>query len=220
MTRCAVCGTPAPEEFRPPRAVQAPDLDGRPGEPARSTLARWVATCHTCGASAPDLSALPAGTAKIIAGEDYLALRQPGPAMAHLRWARLAEAAGQRRHAAEALLAAAWATEDSDLPSGDLRRRAALLFAPPDDDAGLLRLIDILRRAGAFEEAASLAGSAKPQDETGAAILAFERARIGARDPGRHQISAALPPPAHRPHVSHGKTPAPGFLKNLFARRS
>ena len=41
----------------------APDLDGRPGEPARSTLPRWVQVCPACNAAARDLSFLAPGAA-------------------------------------------------------------------------------------------------------------------------------------------------------------
>jgi hypothetical protein len=163
---------------------------------------------------------LPAGTAEIIAEEAYRSLQKPGPGMAFLRWGLIAEQACLRTDAAEAVLAAAWATEDAGLPSAGLRLRAATLFGKPGNDAETLRLIDILRRAGAFAQADAVSGTVIPRDETSVAILTFERARIAAKDAGRHQISAALPPPAHRPHVSHGKTPAPGFLQKLFSRRS
>ena len=56
---CGVCGGPARPAFRAPQPEIAPDLDMRPGEPARSTLRDWVQVCPRCGAAAPDLSALP-----------------------------------------------------------------------------------------------------------------------------------------------------------------
>ena len=44
-------------------------------------------------------------------------------------------------------------------------------------------------------------------------------ARIAAADAGSYRISSALRPPAHSPHVAHGKRPAAkGFLARLFGR--
>lgn len=217
---CSVCGAPARPPFRAPTAELAPDLDHRPGEPARSTLPRWVATCRRCGASGPDLSALPAGAADVVRSEAYRALRTPGPAMPFLRWALICERTGDPVAAAEATLHAAWALDDAGQDAADLRRRAVALFGEPDGPEDALRLIDVLRRAGEFAAAASraaaLAGTAL--DENSAAILAFQRNRIAAADPARHMISSALRPPARRPHVTHGRAEAPGFWGRLLGR--
>ena len=43
--------------------------------------------------------------------------------------------------------------------------------------------------------------AAQEHEETARLIIAFQQARIGLRDIGRHLISAALPPPSHAPHV-------------------
>jgi hypothetical protein len=216
MSACALCGTPAPPKFSVPRPVQPPDLDGRPGEPARSTLRRWILTCRGCGAAAPDLSALPKAAAPVVASSEFLAIS--GPAAAALRWALIAENLGQTREAAAATLEAAWALEDAEEPAGMLRREAAQKFYPPRDTAEALRLIDNLRRAGAFDEAEKLARATKAPDDSAASILAFELARIAARDAGRHLLSEAIRPPAYRPHVSHGRPAGRGLLKRWFSR--
>jgi hypothetical protein len=61
-----------------------------------------------------------------------------------------------------------------------------------------------------------LAGRELP--ETARLILAFQQSRIAQRDVGRHLISAALPPPAHAPHVSHGKRAQTGFWSRLLRK--
>ena len=93
---CSVCGTPARPPFRAPTAELAPDLDHRPGEPTRSTLPRWITTCRRCGASGPDLAALPAGADDVVRSDAYRALRTPGPAMPFLRWALICERTGDQ----------------------------------------------------------------------------------------------------------------------------
>ncbi len=217
---CSVCGASARPPFRAPTAELAPDLDHRPGEPARSSLPRWVATCRRCGASGPDLSALPEGAAEVVRSVAYRALRATDPAMPFLRWALICERTGDPAAAAEATLQAAWALDDAGQDAADLRRRAAALFGEPDGPEDALRLIDILRRAGDFAAAASRAAAldGTALDENSAAILAFQRDRIAAADPARHMISSALRPPARRPHVTHGQTEATGFWGRLFGR--
>jgi len=217
---CSVCGAPARPPFRAPAAELAPDLDHRPGEPARSTLPHWVATCRRCGTSGPDLSALPSGVKDIVQSEAYRALRTPGPAMPFLRWALICERTGDPAAAAEATLHAAWALDDTGEDAANLRRRATVLFGEPNGPEDALRLIDVLRRAGDFAAAASRAAilDGTALDENSAALLAFQRDRIAAADPARYMISSALRPPARRPHVTHGRAEATGFWGRLFSR--
>ena len=204
---CAICQTKCRPPFRAPAAELAPDLDGRPGEPARSTLSRWVALCPGCGAAAPDLAALPPTAAPIVHSDDYRA--EPDR---FLRWSRLAP---DPQAAAEAILQAAWLREDKEQDGADLRRRAAAAW-----HGDPLRRVDILRRAGALAEATALAGSITGLDEDGSRILAFQQDRIAAADTARHAISSALRPPARTPHASHVQKPSnkPGLLARLFGR--
>jgi hypothetical protein len=101
-----------------------------------------------------------------------------------------------------------------------LRRKVAALWGETAETETALRRLDVLRRAGAFEEAEQWAATlaTRPLDDTAQAIVAFQRGRIARRDVGRHLISSALPPPAHAPHVAHGGRPAPGLWGRLFRR--
>ena len=226
LPACAVCGTPARPPFRAPSAELAPDLDLRPGEPTRSTLLNWIATCRRCGASAPDLSAMPNGAGDFVRSAGYKTLRTTGPAMPALRWAYLCEHLGRRAEAAEATLQAAWALDDAGQDAAEVRRRAVALWGEPQGTEDTLRLVDVLRRAGDFAAAEARAATLDDaaQDENTAAILAFQRARIAEGDTGRHMISSALRPPARRPHVTHGQDRAAGqgqgssFWGRLFGR--
>ena len=205
---CAVCGTACRPPFRAPAAELAPDLDGRPGEPARSTLTRWVALCRGCGAAAPDLACLPEVAAGIVGQAEYAA--EPDR---FLRWSIIAAGIGDEAAAAEALLQAAWLREDRGEDAADLRRRAADCWRGDP-----LRRIDILRRAGAMAEAEALAAGLDGLDEDQRRIVAFERERITAGDPARYAISSALRPPARTPHVTHvqKQSAKPGLLSRLF----
>lgn len=221
---CAVCGEPARPPFRAPQPEIAPDLDMRPGEPTRSTLADWIQTCRSCGAVGPDLAALPASAASVVRSDAYRALGMESAeeTLPFRRWAMIARAAGDDAAAAEALLQAGWAADDAAAVSeaAALRREVAAAWASARDAETGLRRLDVLRRAGAFEEATTWAAAlaAMPLDETARLVLAFQQARIAERDIGRHLISRALPPPAHAPHVSHGRRERTGLWTRLFRR--
>ena len=218
---CAVCGAPARPPFQAPPPELAPDLDLRPGEPTRSTLARWVHTCRGCGASGPDLAALPRDAAETVRTPDYRALSGPAPERPFLRYALLCEAAGERDEAAGAVLQAAWVLDDQGADAVALRRRAAALWGQGATVQDGLRVLDVLRRAGALEEAAAqlagLAGRAE-LEETDRALLDYQRGLLERADTGRHLMSSALRPPAHRPHVTHGRVAKRGFWDRLVGR--
>ena len=213
MSACALCGTPSPPPFRAPAQEGSPDLDGRPGEPTRSTLRRWVLSCRGCRACAPDLAALPAAAKDIVRTEQYRRLASP-----FLRWAALVAGTPDE---AEALLQAAWDAEDEGRDASDLRRRAAELWPQPADAEAALRSADIQRRAGLLAEAARTLDALAPDlDDAAARVAAFERARILTGDTGRHLLSSALRPPARTPHVLHGKRATGGFWTRLLGSRS
>lgn len=219
---CGACGAPARPAFRAPQPEIAPDLDMRPGEPARSTLPDWVQACPACRAAAPDLAALPS-TARAVAGsEEYKALATSvlEETLPFRRWALICERSGDRPNQAEGLLQAAWAADDAAAAAEAARLRiqvAALWGGTEDVELGLRRL-DVLRRAGAFDEARAWAEALMQRtgEETARAIIGFQGARIAARDIGRHLISSAMPPPSHAPHVSHGKRASTGFWSRLI----
>lgn len=202
----------------------------RPGEPARSTLVNWVRTCRGCGAAAEDLTTLPEAARAVVASPAYRALADAGSAdtLPFRRCAMLLAETGAPDRAAEALLWAAWAADDAEhgAEAASLRRRVATLWGDSAGGELGLRRLDVLRCAGATEAAAEWADRlmARGVDELGQSIVAYQRRLIAAGDTGRHLISSALPPPAHKPHVSHGPKPAtgrkaaPGFFGRLFGR--
>ena len=207
--RCGVCGAETPPPFNAPPAELAPDLDLRPGEPTRSTLRRWLQTCVSCRATAPDLAMLAPELRAVVESETYLAETNP-----FLRWAAL-------QPQAEAWLQAAWFADDrnDETAATEARLKAVELWGKSTNTASALRLLDVLRRAGKFADAAALAERLAdgPIDENSARIVAFQQARVHAGDNGRHLISSALRPPARTPHVAHGKA-ASGFWGRLLGR--
>ncbi len=208
MSDCALCGSPAPPPFRAPAPESAPDLDLRPGEPTRSSLPRWILQCRTCGACGPDLAALPGSAAAVTQTRTY-----QGERSRFRRWVMLVAGTPVE---AEALLQAAWEMDDRGEDATLLRRQASAVWGQPADAEQTLRLVDVLRRAGAFDEAAAqLPPLANASDDTTRRIAAYQQARIAARDTGRHLMSSALRPPATKPHVAHGRGDV-GFWGRLF----
>jgi hypothetical protein len=221
---CGVCGNPVRAAFRAPQPEIAPDLDMRPGEPARSTLRDWIQVCSKCGAAVPDLTALSPAARPVVESDAYRMLSTTGSeeTLPFRRWALICEQAGNPAEQAEALLQAAWAADDAAAMSepAKLRQQVAALWAGTTDVELGLRRLDVLRRAGQFDEASDWARvlTERGPDELAGTIIAFQSARIAQRDVGRHLISSALPPPSHAPHVSHGKRATTGFWSRLLRK--
>jgi len=219
--RCGVCGTESRHPpFRPSPPEQAPDLDLRPGEPVRSTMARWLQQCPGCGYAAPDISRAHPAAAEAVRAAPFRALLAdnniPPLGRRFLAWALVLEETGALHASAEATLHAAWVADD--LGRQDLARAwrldAVALWrgGPPLDPEQTVRVVDALRRAGAWDDAAATAeGLARAEPpEAVAQVIVLERRLIEAQDAGRHTVASALPPPSRRPHVSHQKIEARG----------
>lgn len=209
---CGVCGAEIRAPFQRPAAESSPDLDMRPGEPARSTLRRWVDTCPFCEASAPDLTALSRSSRMVMSMPNYLSARGLRVALPFLRWAMLCPP----EERAEAMLWAAWVADDVGETeiAKTYRKQAAGFWPEPMTLASALRLVDVLRRCGdlAGAKAQAEAIAALELDETSARIVAYQLRLIAAGDLTRHRLSSALPPPAHTPHVAQQQPAKPrGF---------
>ncbi|MFC3126092.1 hypothetical protein ACFOD4_13575 [Pseudoroseomonas globiformis] len=210
--RCAVCGTESRQaSFRPSPPEQAPDLDLRPGEPLRGSMARWLQQCPHCGYSAPDIGRAHPAAAEAVAAAPFRALiaesTHPPLARRFLAWAHVLEETGALHAAAEATLHAAWVADDLDRPelAAQWRQEAVALWrsGPRLDAEQTVRVIDALRRSEAWGDAAATteALGASGPSETVAQVLRLERRLIAAQDAGRHTLASAAPP-APRPHVA------------------
>src|SRR5271155_2207768 len=95
---CGVCGGSVRPAFRAPQPEIAPDLDMRPGEPARSTLRDWVVVCSHCGAAAPDLGALPGSARAVVESDAYRLLSTSAleETLPFRRWALICSGLGDR----------------------------------------------------------------------------------------------------------------------------
>lgn len=233
-TVCGVCGTESRQlAFRAAAPEQAPDLDLRPGQPVRGTMARWLQQCPHCGYAAPDITQAHPAAAQAVGAANFRALlneaSHPPLARRFMAWALVLEETGALHAAAEATLHAAWTADDlgrTDLASAWRLEAVALWRSGPALDVEQrVRVVDALRRAEAWEDAADAAHALlrEGQPEAVAQVVMLELRLIDARDSGRHSVATALPPPARRPHVSHQASirrgaGLRGWLKRLFGR--
>ena len=234
LPRCAVCGTGSRQPpFRPGPPEQAPDLDLRPGEPVRSTMARWLQQCPGCGYCAPDITRAHPAAAEAVRAAPFRALLAdssiPPLGRRFLAWALVLEETGALHASAEATLHAAWVADDLGRP--DLARAwrldsvALWRGGPPLDPEQTVRVVDALRRAEAWDDAAHTAETLARQEppEVVAQVVSLERQLIDAQDAGRHTVASAMPPPSRRPHASHHRIAARGEglwakLRRLFGK--
>jgi hypothetical protein len=154
----------------------------------------------------------------VIESPAYRGVTGLAAALSFLRWALLCADASSR---GEAYLQAAWAADDAGEVAEATKCRAAVAEAwgEPADPELALRLVDVLRRAGQFDAAESAAKRLGTLDAGSSEIVAFQLARVAARDTGRHLMSSALRPPAHRPHVAHQAKPEKrGFWRLIIGR--
>jgi hypothetical protein len=225
--RCGVCGTESRQPpFRRGAPEQPPDLDLRPGEPLRSTMPRWLQQCPGCGYCAPDITRAHPAAVEAVRAAPFRALLAdnaiPPLARRFLAYGLVLEESGAMHASAEATLQAAWVADDLGRPdlSRPWRLDAVALWrgGPALDAEQTVRIIDALRRAEAWDDAAATAEHLMAQNVPTEVVevVRLEQRLIEAGDTGRHTMASALPPPARRPHVSHQKIAARG--EGLWAR--
>jgi len=227
--RCAVCGAESRQPpFRPGPPEQAPDLDLRPGQPLRGTMARWLQQCPHCSYAAPDIARAHPAAADAVAAAPFRALvadtSHPPLARRFMAWAHVLEETGALHASAEATLHAAWVADDMkrDDLAAEWRLDAVALWrsGPPLDAEQTVRVIDALRRAGAWPDAAATASALAAGNPPAAVgqVVALESRLIAEQDSSGHSMASAMPPSFPRPHVAQQKLGRPARGEGLWAR--
>jgi hypothetical protein len=199
-------------------------------------MARWLQQCPHCAYAAPDIARAHPAAAEAVAAAPFRALMAettyPPLARRFLAWAHVLEETGALHASAEATLHAAWVADDMNRPdlASEWRCEAVALWraGPPLDAEQTVRVIDALRRAEAWPDAAATAEAvmrSRPV-EVVAQVVAVEQKLIAAYDSTRHTIASAMPPSFPRPHVAQQRigrgVPKPGvwaWLRKLFGGR-
>lgn len=184
----------------------SPDLDLRPPQMKRSTMRAWIQECPHCHYLAPELS-LPVASKTALDSAAYEALRVearfPELARKFLGYALLTVESNPIQ-AGYARLRAAWDCDDARLAeSATACRNAAaecfMRLKPFEDNepgaATALVLIDVLRRAGNFEQAAGECGELWPSQNVAEVmrdVLKYQRVLITQRDDAAYRIEDAI----------------------------
>lgn len=180
------------------------DLDQRPPEMMRSTMASWLQECRFCGYVATDIGKDDAAARAFVGTPAFQALcADPSPDPVTRRF--LARAAldahgGDAESAFTHTLAAAWVADDSgrlsDATALRLKAAAHVAGKAASLDTRLV-LLDVLRRASDWSVAETLADvmATEQHGHPYDAIATFHRSRIAERDNGRYTIADALAEP-------------------------
>lgn len=207
---CCVCGTASDHEvlMSTNTFFGSPDLDLRPPEMKRSTMASWLQECPKCGFVSADLSTAEDGVRELVAKARSDDQRDAANAFTRrcLRRCMLDEELGKLSDAANHALWAAWSADDRNArqEAAAFRLKATKLFIaavallPARSEEWVTmrtRTVDVLRRAGEWEEAAALADAILAEhdlDPTIERVVSFGRRLVQNRDSGLYTIDQAL----------------------------
>ncbi|MCW5803221.1 MAG: hypothetical protein KIT31_12620 [Deltaproteobacteria bacterium] len=221
--RCAVCSEWQQVPAILSTSTSGPaDLDGRPAEPRRSTMAHWRMQCGHCGHVAEDLGApVDPATPTVVKSTSFALERantnRPPLVNRFVCGAIIEEHAGRLDAAAWMRVYAAWAADDHDGAAADAIRERVLAVAlfdraepprPRHPDEHLHRhatRVDLARRAGMFGRAFDLANegdaliaAATPTStlQRLGALFDMQRRLVRAGDRARHTWGeVAIAPP-------------------------
>lgn len=172
------------------------DLDFRPPEVRRSAMPLWVHKCDYCRNVFSTTDPMPEYDEKYTDSKEYVncaniaGLNEIGKRFVKL--ALIYQHCKEYRKAGDAFLCAAWSCDDEklDVTAIVCRKRALTCYnevdvskIPKRELPELkLRIVDVLRRAALFEEAAVFAGKLKFRTEQYIKIQEFQIARAKAGD--------------------------------------
>lgn len=203
--RCSCCGTDSSQQIlMSTNQMGSADLDQRPPEMMRSTMDAWLQECPSCGYVAKDLQKGEAGERQFVSSEVYQALRiGPHASLLSCRFllgAALARFRNDREQAFYHTLSAAWIADDFGMAelAREWRRQAAGHVRSETGSPDLrLRLLDVLRRCGAWDDAGLLAAEmmAEPLEHPLPGIIRFQLGKISERDDKCYSVEDALAEP-------------------------
>lgn len=207
---CSVCGKKSKQTaIMSTNQFGSPDLDLRPSEMMRSTMAYWVEECPHCHYAYPSIETKVEGAEALL--HELSQINAPwmtqtrGLIRRFMTASHVAECAGEKMEAAEYALNAAWDADDSqdDVSARDCRGRAASLLenalateeVEPDAKIGnSTRLVDIMRRSQRWDYASELAASLLLQNPSSPIdkILEFQIDACRREDAACYKISDVI----------------------------
>jgi hypothetical protein len=208
--RCAVCGTETEYTgIGSTNSFGSPDLDTRPPEMKRSTIFAWVHRCPECGYCASDVSVATHQAKSRVRDPDYSSQLTdstlPELTNSFLCKALIDESSEDYASAAWSLIHAAWSCDDAEreAQAKKCRSKAADMIrkalesgqqVATQDGAETAIQVDLLRRAGRFNEAQKLIQTQRPAitEDIILTILAFQETLISSGDEACHTVSEVL----------------------------
>jgi hypothetical protein len=205
LKKCSVCEmTSKQPNLNSTNAFGPPDLDTRPAEPMRATL-KVGQRCPSCGYCARDLEDKSPSASRVVNHPAYRRQLEnrinPELVNTFICRAIIARADEDMESSAWALIQATWACDDEGTPDQSVECRKVAsdfimkfrhTFSAPEDVITAIT-VDLLRRAGSFEEALALIADkeASVREEPFQKILRFQMALIAKRDTERHTVEEA-----------------------------
>jgi len=209
---CVLCRHVSPAtHLESTHSIGSPDLDLRPPEASRSSIAHWIQRCPRCGYCAPDIERNELQSAARIDDSLYVNTLEdsdfPPKAREFLCWSLIAARTGRFNVAAWARINAAWVCDDAGatfsavacralaIDSVEIAERSGQALATqPGADAAIAA--DLLRRCGRFDEARLRIHPAlsSASDQTVREILHYQLTLCDAGDRDCHTIAQAVPP--------------------------
>ena len=203
--RCFCCGMDSSQHIlSSTNRMGSPDLDQRPPEMMRSTMGVWLQECPSCGYVANDLQKGDAGDPQRVRSEAYQGLRAgphaSGLSCRFLLGAELARSRNDMDGAFSRTLSAAWIADDLgmlDLARGLRQQAAGHVLSKAASPDLRLRLVDVLRRAAAWDDAGRLATEmmAEPLEYLLPKLVRFQLKKIRERNDSCFSVAEALAEP-------------------------
>ena len=208
--QCCVCGEKSNHKVvRSSYSHGSSDLDTRPSEMMRSTIYYSIQRCPSCGYCASDLSECSSKVKDHVESKEYQNIignkAIPKVAASFLALSYEKQQTHQYSESAWAAIHAAWICDDKNKQkaSKECRKKAISMIESANahsqkmgDQAGATEVltIDLMRRAGMFDQALKLAEDTKTKDieEIILQIIAYEESLIESKDIDSHTVSEAL----------------------------
>lgn len=202
---CSVCGTVSTQsKLASTSAFGSPDLDLRPPEMKRSTMWAWLEECPECGYVASSLSKECPVPRTFLQSEAYQHCEgrvfRSRLAPRFYRGYMIQRHAGELHNAMHNALHTAWLCDDAEETANAIhcRNLAAECIPPlrqafPDDETLMVQQLDILRRAGRFEDALTAYAQLdmKNRTELIGKLAAFEAKKAQLHDASRYTVRDA-----------------------------
>ena len=187
----------------------SPDLDTRPSEMMRSTICYWIERCPSCGYSSSSLSECDGDVRGFVESKAYQDILEnksiPEIAASFMASSYIKQEQQKYSESAWSAIRAAWICDDKNNyeASSKCRRKSISLMERAKEKGQVVMdqvgaseaiTIDLMRRAGMFQEALNLVNETKRMDieEVIGKVVSYQEKLVRSKDTDSHTISEAL----------------------------